>query len=170
MAKTFIASKSWLRRLAGTLAIIKTNLMKKIVPIILFFNLLIQFTSCNDDENTSNGNSNYVGTYVGNIDTYIDNVFHSNVSKTITLSTLSNTNEFLMDNNIFMTTTCSITNNNLDIPSHTTAETATFSVIEFGTGIFNGNNLTIEFQQNNIDTNTGAINFTGKWVGTLTKQ
>ena len=144
--------------------------MKKIVLIILFFNLLIHFTSCSDDENTSNGNSNYVGTYVGNIDTYIDNVFHSNISKTITLSTLSNLNEFLMDNNIFMTTTCSIANNNLDIPSHTTAETATFSVIEFGTGIFNGNNLTIEFQQDNIDTNTGAINFTGKWVGTLTKQ
>ena len=55
-----------------TLAIINTNLMKKIVPIILFFNLLIHFTSCSKDEKSSNGNSNYVGTYVGNIDTYID--------------------------------------------------------------------------------------------------
>lgn len=75
-----------------------------------------------------------------------------------------------MDNNIFMTTTCSIAGNNLNISSHTTAETPTFSVIEFGTGTFNNNNLTIEFQQNNIDNNTGEIISTGKWIGTLTKQ
>lgn len=144
--------------------------MKKIIFRIILFNFLIFLTSCSDDENTVSENTNYVGTYIGNVDTYINNVFHSNISKTITLSVLENPNEYLMTNNIFMTTTCNIANNNLTIPSHTTAETSTFSVIEFGAGIFDNNNLTIEFQQNNVENNSGAINGTGKWIGTLTKQ
>ena len=75
-----------------------------------------------------------------------------------------------MENNIFMSTTCEISNGNLSIPNDTTAVNSSFNVIEYGTGIFNSNNLNIEFNQDNTDVTTGNINGTGRWIGILEKQ
>ena len=145
----------------------------------LFYKLLIVtiiFSGCEkEEESNSNLNSSiYSGTYIGDIDTYINGIFHSNVSKTITLSELpysiNSFNNYLMDNNIFMSTTCEIYNGNLNIPNDTTAANSVYNVIEYGTGTFNGNNLTIEFNQDNTDINTGDIIGTGRWIGTLEKQ
>jgi hypothetical protein len=144
--------------------------MKKLLYTLLA--LTIIFSACEkEEESNSNSNSSiYSGTYIGDVDTYINGIFHSNVSKTITLSELNTFNNYLMANNIFMSTTCEISNGNLNIQNDTTAGNSIYNIIEYGTGIFNGNNLTIELNQDNIDVNTGNIINTGRWIGTLEKQ
>ena len=144
--------------------------MKKLLYTL--FVLLIIFIGCDkEEESNSNLNSSiYSGTYIGDVDMYINGIFHSNVSKTITLSELNTLNNYLMDNNIFMSTTCEISNGNLNIPNDTTAAASNYNVIEYGTGTFNGNYLNIDFNQVNTDMNTGNIISTGIWLGTLEKQ
>ena len=144
--------------------------MKKLLLILLALQII--FTGCDkkEESNSSLNSSIYSGTYIGDIDTYINGVFHSNVSKTITLSELNTLNNYLMDNNIFMSTTCEISNGNLNIPNDTTATASNYNVIEYGTGTFNGNYLNIDFNQVNTDMNTGNIISTGIWLGTLEKQ
>ena len=144
--------------------------MKKLLYTLLAVSII--FSACEkEEESNSNSNSSiYSGTYIGDVDTYINGIFHSNVSKTITLSELNTIDNYLMENNIFMSTTCEISNGNLSIPNDTTASSSIFNVIEYGTGIFNSNNLTIELNQDNIDVNTGNIINTGRWIGTLEKQ
>tara|TARA_B100000242_G_C43011440_1_gene470261 strand:- start:777 stop:1211 length:435 start_codon:yes stop_codon:yes gene_type:complete len=144
--------------------------MKKLFNTLLA--ITIFFSSCDKDEepNTNSNSSVYSGTYIGDVDTYINGVFHSNLSKTITLSELNTFNNYLMTNNIFMSTTCEISNGNLNIPNNTTAASSVYNVVENGTGTFNGNNLTIEFNQYNTDVNTGNIISSGRWIGTLEKQ
>ena len=144
--------------------------MKKLLLILLALQII--FTGCEkkEESNSSLNSSIYSGTYIGDIDTYINGVFHSNVSKTITLSELNTLNNYLMDNNIFMSTTCEISNGNLNIPNDTTATASNYNVIEYGTGTFNGNYLNIDFNQVNTDMNTGNIISTGIWLGTLEKQ
>lgn len=144
--------------------------MKKLLLILLALQII--FTGCEkkEESNSSLNSSIYSGTYIGDIDTYINGVFHSNVSKTITLSELNTVNNYLMNNNIFMSTTCEISNGNLNIPNDTTAANAINNVIEYGIGTFNGNYLTIDFNQESIDVNTGNIINSGGWTGTLEKQ
>jgi hypothetical protein len=144
--------------------------MKKILYTLLAVSII--FSAC-EEEDTAPVNSNssiYSGTYIGDVDTYINGIFHSKVSKTIILSELNTINNYLMENNIFMSTTCEISNGNLSIPNDTTAGNSSFNVIEYGTGIFNSNNLNIEFNQDNTDVTTGNINGAGRWIGILEKQ
>ena len=105
--------------------------MKKLFYTLLV--LLITFIGCDkEEESNSNLNSSiYSGTYIGDVDMYINGIFHSNVSKTITLSELNTVNNYLMDNNIFMSTTCEISNGNLNIPNDTTAAASNYNVIEY---------------------------------------
>ncbi len=133
---------------------------------ILFF-AVVGMSSCNPDSPETLQPS-YVGTYIGNCNVYLDGVFHSTTSKTITITSSSTSGHFLMANNIFMSTTCEINANSLTIPQATTASSPDFDVVEYGTGSFSGNNLTIEFHQDQISGGTAAA--TGKWVGTLVKQ
>ena len=148
--------------------------MKKLLYTLLAVSII--FLGCEKEDaapvNTNNNanSSIYSGTYIGDVDTYINGIFHSNVSKTITLSKLNTIDNYLMENNIFMSTTCEISSGNLSITNDTTASSSSFNVIEYGTGIFNSNNLTIEFNQDNTDVNTGNINGTGRWIGILVKQ
>jgi hypothetical protein len=144
-------------------------MIKKLWVLLMILVLFIH--ACSKDENTDNQSLvNYEGTYIGNVSVYINNSFHSNQSKTITLTTTSTAGRFLMTNNIFMSTTCNISSSNLDIPIATTASSSSFNVVEYGTGTFSGNNLTIEFHQNQVNPTTNAIMGTGKWIGTLMKQ
>tara|TARA_B100001093_G_scaffold508406_1_gene570542 strand:+ start:1246 stop:1680 length:435 start_codon:yes stop_codon:yes gene_type:complete len=144
--------------------------VKKLLLILLALQII--FTGCEkkEESNSSLNSSIYSGTYIGDIDTYINGVFHSNVSKTITLSELNTVNNYLMNNNIFMSTTCEISNGNINIPNDTTAANAINNVIEYEIGTFNGNYLTIDFNQESIDVNTGNIIRSGGWPGTLEKQ
>ncbi len=144
-------------------------MLKKHLILLVILGLFIN--ACSKDENTDNQSLvNYEGTYIGNVSVYINNNFHSTQSKTITLTTTSTTGRFLMTNNIFMSTTCNISSSNLDIPIATTASSSSFNVVEYGTGTFSGNNLTIEFHQNQVNPTTNAIIGTAKWIGTLMKQ
>ena len=141
--------------------------MKKIITLILGITLVY---GCSTSSDGNQNLANYNGTYIGNVNVYINNNFHSTKSKTITISTSSNSSVFLMANNIFMSTTCYINNNNLNIPRVTTATSQVFNVVEYGTGTFSGNNLTIEFNQEQINPSSQAVTGLGKWTGTLIKQ
>lgn len=144
-------------------------MIKKLQVLLIILVFFIH--ACSKDENTDNQSQvNYEGTYIGNVSVYINNNFHSTQSKTITLTTNSTAGHFLMTNNIFMSTTCNISSSNLDIPIATTAQSSSFNVVEYGTGTFTGNKLTIEFHQNQVNPTTNAIIGTGKWIGILMKQ
>jgi len=144
--------------------------MKKILYTLLAVSIIFSACKKENDSPVNTNSSIYSGTYVGDIDTYIDGILVGNVSKIITLSELNTIDYYLMENNIFMSTTCEISNGNLSIPNDTTAGNSIYNVIEYGTGNFNGNNLTIEFNQNNTDVNAGNIISNGRWIGTLEKQ
>ena len=149
---------------------LKNKTMKnlfKYLAILVF--AVVGMTSCNPDSPDTLQPS-YVGTYIGNCNVYLDGVFHSTTSKTISITSSSTVGHFLMANNIFMSTTCEINGNSLTIPQATTASTTAFSTEEYGTGTFSNGNLTIEFHQDGTDVNTGAVITTGKWTGTLIKQ
>jgi hypothetical protein len=144
-------------------------MIKKLWVLLMILVLFIH--ACSKDENTDNQSQvNYEGTYIGNVSVYINNSFHSTQSKTITLTNISTAGRFLITNNIFMSTTCNISISNLDIPIAITASSSSLNVVEYGTGTFSGNNLTIEFHQNQVNPTTNAIIGTGKWRGTLMKQ
>ena len=144
--------------------------MKKILYTLLAVSIIFSACKKENDSPVNTNSSIYSGTYVGDIDTYIDGILVGDVSKIITLSELNTIDYYLMENNIFMSTTCEISNGNLSIPNDTTAGNSIYNVIEYGTGNFNGNNLTIEFNQNNTDVNAGNIISNGRWIGTLEKQ
>ena len=147
--------------------IITTKKIQFIFLIILGFFI----SSCSNDEQKNNQNAaDHNGTYIGNVNLYINNNFHSSQSKTITSSTSSNSGLFLMTNNIFMSTTCNINSNNLNIPRATTVTLQAFNVVEYGTGTFSGNNLTLEFNQEQVNPPTQEIRASFKWTGTLLKQ
>ncbi len=140
------------------------NLFKYLV--ILFFSV-VGLGSCNPDSPETLQPS-YVGTYTGTCSVYINGAFHSTQTKTISLSSPSTSGHYLMATNIFQSTSCDISGTTLNIPNTTVGSTALFDVVEYGIGSFSGNNLTIEFHQ---DQNSGgSTTTTGKWVGTLVKQ
>ena len=141
--------------------------MKKIFTLILGITLAY---SCSTNSDNNQNVANYNGTYIGNVNVYLNNNFHSTQSKTIAISTSSNSGLFLMASNIFMSSTCNINNNNLNIPRATIASSQTFNVVEYGTGTFSGNNLTIEFNQEQVNPSNQAVTGKGKWTGTLVKQ
>ena len=133
---------------------------------ILFF-ASVGLGSCNPDSPETLQPS-YVGTYTGTCSVYINGAFHSTQTKTISLSSSSTSGHYLMATNIFQSTSCDISGTTLNIPNATVASTSFFDVVEYGTGSFSGNNLTIEFHQDQI--NSGSVIATGEWVGTLVKQ
>jgi hypothetical protein len=141
--------------------------MKKLITLLLGIAFVY---SCSTSSDNNQNVANYNGTYIGNVNVYINNNFHSTQSKTIAISASSNSGLFLMANNIFMSTTCNINNNNLNIPRATTATSQAFNVVEYGTGTFSGNNLTIEFNQEQVNPSSQAVTGIGKWTGTLVKQ
>ena len=140
------------------------NLFKYLA--ILFF-AVVGLGSCNPDSPDALQPS-YVGTYTGTCSVYINGAFHSTQTKTISLSSSSTSGHYLMATNIFQSTSCDISGTTLNIPNTTVGSTAFFDVVEYGTGSFSGNNLTIEFHQDQI--NSGSVIATGEWVGTLVKQ
>lgn len=142
--------------------------MKKLLCIISIVSL---FWGCNKDNNSnSSAGNNYTGSYIGNVNLYINGNFHSTQSKSVSISSTNTNGLFMMPNNIFMSTTCNISGNNLLIPSATTATTSSFKVVEYGTGSFTGNTLTIEFFQDQVSLGNNSVTNVGIWRGTLTRQ
>ena len=101
--------------------------MKKIFTLILGITLAY---SCSTNSDNNQNVANYNGTYIGNVNVYLNNNFHSTESKTIAISASSNSGLFLMASNIFMSSTCNINNNILNIPRATIASSQTFNVVE----------------------------------------
>lgn len=133
----------------------------------ILFCVIVGLESCNPDS-TETLQPSYVGTYTGTCSVYINGAFNSTQTKTISLSSSSTSGHYLMATNIFQATSCDISGTTLNIPNTTVGSNSFFDVVEYGTGSFSGNNLTIEFHQDQVT--AGSVTTTGKWVGTLVKQ
>ena len=140
-------------------------MIKKHLILLVILGLFIN--ACTPDENTNN---QYQGTYIGNVDFYMNGIYGNTTSKTINLTTASTAGSFLMINSIFLSNTCNISGNNLDIPASTVGSASGIEIVEHGTGTFSGNTLTIEFYQDQVNSTTNAVVASGKWTGTLIKQ
>lgn len=142
--------------------------MKNLIKYLAILSFaVVGLASCNPDSPETLQPS-YVGTYTGTCSVYINGAFHSTQTKTISLSSSSTSGHYLMATNIFQSTSCDISGTTLNIPNSTVGSTSFFDVVEYGTGSFSGNNLTIEFHQDQIT--GGSTSATGEWVGTLVKQ
>ncbi len=142
--------------------------MKKLI-LLLFIPLVF---ACSDDsaENNSSSSDSYLGTYIGDIDVFLQGQYHSTLyNHAMSFISIENSNNILIDGNLILTNTCTIDGNNLIISENTAASTSTSYVIEYGSGLFNGNELEIEFHQDQYTIN-GNIAVTGTWIGTLTKS
>jgi len=141
--------------------------MKKII-LLLFIPI---FFTCSDDNNSSNSAS-YLGSYRGNIDVFMPDpdTYHSTLyNHTISFVSIDNSDEILIDGNLIITNVCTINGDNLIIEENIPVSTSSFYAVEYGTGTFNGDQLEIELRQYNYD-NSGTLNFSGTWIGTLTKM
>lgn len=143
--------------------------MKKSIEkyLAVLFLAIVGLGSCSPDSPETLQPS-YVGTYTGTCSVYINGAFHSTQTKTISLSSSSTAGHYLMATNIFQSTSCDISGTALNIPNAVVGSTSLFDVVEYGTGTFSGNNLIIEFHQDQIT--GGNTTTTGKWVGTLVRQ
>ena len=142
--------------------------MKKLI-LLLFIPLVFTCSDDSTDNNSSSSNS-YLGTYIGDIDVFLQGQYHSTLyNHVMSFISIENSNNILIDGNLIMTNICTIEGNNLIISENTAASTSSFYVIEYGSGLFNGNELEIEFHQDQYNIN-GNINATGTWIGSLTKS
>ena len=138
--------------------------MKKLIPFVVLFILLC--LSCNKSSNSNNSND---GTYKGDIKAYINGTLNSTgYGRTITF-TSSSSGKINITNNVMMSTSADLSGNMLTIPRTTVTSSQAFNGVEYGTGIFSGNTITIDFHQDLLNPTTNALIGSGNWKGTLTK-
>ena len=143
--------------------------MKK---LLLLSALFIFACSSDDSSDTNDNNSNleYLGTYRGSIDTYINGSYHSTLNNhSMTFVSVDDTNEVLIQGNLIMTNYCNFNSNGFIIPETISATSQLFDVIEYGNGNLNETTLEIELHQDQISNTTNEIIGTGTWLGTLNK-
>lgn len=138
------------------------------IKLVILISALITLLSCSK---SSNNSPNYLGTYSGNLTTYMNGtVFSTMTNHSITFNSTSTANKLTMINNIMQSTTATISGNLLNIPTNIVNTTQTFKTVEYGTGTFSGNTIIIDFHQEIQNPTTNAILSSGEWKGTLTKQ
>ena len=143
--------------------------MKKLLLLSAF---LIFACSSDDSSESDHNNSNveYLGTYRGSIDVYLNGSYHSTLNNhSMTFVSVDDTNEVLIQGNLIITNYCNFNSNGFTIPETIAVTTQVFDVLEYGNGDLNGTTLQIELHQDQISNTTNEIIGTGTWLGTLTK-
>jgi hypothetical protein len=140
---------------------------------LLYLFLAVTMFACSSDSsdtNDNNSNLEYLGTYRGSIDIYINGSYHSTLNNhSMTFVSVDDTNEVLIQGNLIMTNYCDFNSNGFTIPETISATSQLFDVLEYGNGDLNGTTLQIELHQDQISNTTNEIIGTGTWLGTLTK-
>lgn len=128
---------------------------------------LFIITACTKN---SDAPTNYSGTYKGDISTYINDISFGTLNDhTIIISSTGTSGEVSLVNNVMLSTKANISGSTLTISRATVSSSAYFDVVEYGTGAFTNNSLTIDFHQDQIAPD-GSVIAKGKWTGVLTKQ
>ena len=142
--------------------------MKKL--LYLFLTVLI--VGCSGEDNGA-GNTNtleYLGTYRGDIDVYINENYHSTLySHSMTFVSIGSSNEVMIEGNLIITNTCVFNAAGFVIPETIAVSSPQFNVLEYGEGVLSGNSLQIELHQDQVNNETNQISGTGTWLGTLSK-
>jgi len=136
---------------------------------LLYLFLAITIISCGGDDD-GNAPLDYLGTYQGDVVIYLDGNYHGTIyNHSMTFVSIGNSNEVLIENSLITTSTCDFSSTGFVIPSTQAVSTQTFYALEYGSGTLNGDELQIELHQDQYDTATNTVYFTGYWTGTLTK-
>tara|TARA_B100001778_G_scaffold305488_1_gene284170 strand:+ start:1327 stop:1758 length:432 start_codon:yes stop_codon:yes gene_type:complete len=139
---------------------------------LLFLSALLIFacSSGGDSDNNEIGNLEYLGTYRGNIDVFLNGTYHSTLNDhQMTFVSIQNSNQVNIIGNLIMTSNCTFDQDGFVIPETIPVTTEFFYALEYGSGILNGNSLEIELYQDQINSTTGNVQGTGFWTGTLEK-
>jgi hypothetical protein len=142
--------------------------MKKL--LLLSALLIFACSSGGDSDNNEIGNLEYLGTYMGNIDVFLNGTYHSTLNNhQMTFVSIQNSNQVNIIGNLIMTSNCTFDQNGFVISETIPVTTELFYALEYGSGILNGNSLEIELYQDQINSTTGNVQATGFWTGTLEK-
>ena len=142
--------------------------MKKLIYI--FLTLLIVACSGEDGGGGNTNTLEYLGTYRGDIDVYLNENYHSTLySHSMTFVSIGSSNEVMIEGNLIITNTCVFNAAGFVIPETIAVSTPQFYALEYGEGVLSGNSLQIELHQDQVNNETNEISATGTWLGTLSK-
>jgi hypothetical protein len=134
---------------------------------VFLLSILISFTvACSK---SADPEIDRTGNYEGKIETYHDGkLFSTNNNGYFSLISTSTKGQFNILNNVIITSKANISGNTLTIPRTVSVSSQTASLVEYGSGTFNGNTLTFEFNSEYMD--RGAVVMRLKFTGVLKKQ
>ena len=140
--------------------------MKKL--LYLFLTVLI--VGCSGEDGGNANTLEYLGTYRGDIDAYLNGNYHSTLySHSMTFVSIGSSNEVVIEGNLIITNTCIFNAAGFVIPETIAASSPQFNVLEYGEGVLSGNSLQIELHQDQVINETNEISGTGTWLGILSK-
>ena len=135
-------------------------------PLILISSLILIILSCSKSPEPEIDRS---GNYEGTITTYLDGkLFSTNNNGFFSLVPTSTKGEMTIINNVIITSKANISGSSLTIPRIVTATSQTASLVEYGSGSFNGNTLTFEFNSELLDRSNIVMRV--KHTGVLKKK
>lgn len=133
---------------------------------LFIFLLILTIISCSKSSEPEIDRS---GNYEGTINTYHDGVlFSKNNNGYFTLTPTSTKGEVTILNNVIISSKANISGNTLTIPRTVSVSSQTASLVEYGSGTFNGNTLTFEFNSEFLEKGTVVMRL--KFTGVLKKQ
>ena len=136
---------------------------------LLYLFLALFIVACGGDDD-GNAPLDYLGTYRGDVMAYINGEYHSTLNNhSMSFVSIGSSNEVMIDESLIITNTCEFDSSGFVIPSTEAVSSQTFYAIEYGNGTLNGNELQIEFHQDQYDNTTNLIVVSGYWTGILTK-
>lgn len=141
--------------------------MKRLLILAAF--VLPFLVSCDKDPAPATP-VNYSGTYKGNI------AIQTNGTATGTLTDHSMTfteqggGIMLVSNSVFSANSGLVSGNTFTLTKKIIASSPTSNTEQTGTAVFSGTSALVNFKEQEIDTNTGAVLNTKTWSGTLIKQ
>lgn len=142
--------------------------MKKLDYLLLIL-LLIFLFSCKKT-NEVKSSKNLAGSYIGNVNVLINNTPINILMNHVITINYNNTTSLNINTELIQSESATISGNLMTISRHTVNSTGFFYTVEYGTGTFSNNELTIDFHQDILDLSTNNVYGTGEWTGTLKKQ
>jgi hypothetical protein len=132
--------------------------------------LSVLIVACSGSDSSDETNLDYLGTYKGDIEAYINGAYHSTVfNHSMSFVAIGSSNEVMIDGSLVITNTCTIVDESLTIPETIAVSTKQFYALEYGNGTFDGNQLQIEMHQDQISQSTNEILNSAIWTGILVK-
>ena len=109
------------------------------------------------------------GNYKGNVEVYVNNAKQTVLpGYDLQISPSIDKNKITIAHNVLFSATANLTGNQLSIPRATVGTGPDLAIMEYGTGTFANQQLTIEFVQEFVI--RGTVSSTTRWTGTLSRE